>query len=106
MQFQTIRRNSLAKIRSILAKAVLIKDYQDDGQDATAQKVTIDSVMALAPRFKNVYTDDRGVLVISLGGNYTITAYPSVAVAKHALTAQAFAKYFPNVAAEIIGGNA
>lgn len=90
----TIRKNNLKAIRAILDKAALIKSFSDDGQDSTSGKITAADAMQLAPRFKRVHTDNHGTLVISLGGSYTITAYPSIAVAKHCLVPQAFAKYF------------
>lgn len=94
----TIRKNNVKAIRAILDGAALVKSYQDDGQDATSARIAVDAVMALAPRFKKVYADNHGTLVISLGGTYTITAYPSIAVAKHCLVPQAFDKYFPSAA--------
>ena len=90
----TIRKNNLKAIRALLDKAALVKSFSDDGQDSTSGKITADAAMALAPRFKRVYTDNHGTLLISLGGTFTITAYPSIAVAKHCLVPQAFAKYF------------
>ena len=95
--YQTIRRNSLAKIRAILEKAVLIKGHvYDDTTGGDSKVFTLEEVMAKAPRFKSVDLETAtGTLKISLGGNDNFYAYPSVEAARKSLTPIAFAKYFP-----------
>lgn len=95
--YQTIRRNSLAKIRAILEKAVLIKGHvYDDMTGGDSKRFTLEEVMAKADRFRKVDLDTlTGTLKISLGGNDTFDAYPSIEAARKTLTAIAFAKYFP-----------
>lgn len=94
--YQTIRKNSLTKIRAILRMAVLIKGHvYDDMTGGESATVTIDQVMAKADRFDRVYTDEVGRLHIHLCGSDYFDAYPSVEAARKSLTADAFAKYFP-----------
>lgn len=94
--YTTIRRNSLAKIRAILTKAVLLKGHvYDDMTGGESARVTVDQIMAKADSFDRVYTDEVGRLHIHLCGSNYFDAYPSIEAAKKSLTPEAFAKYFP-----------
>lgn len=95
---KTIRRNSLKTISALVSGMALCTRYRDDGMDATKSRLTADEVMALAPRFENVYLRDDGCLSIGICSHVDfITCYPTREVAQRLLTADAFRRYFPEV---------
>lgn len=98
MATQTIRRNSIAKIRALLEQAVLIRRYYDDGQDCQTDRATAEQILALAERFRRVTLSDDGLLQIEIHMNHFYSIYLSHAAARRNLTAQAIAKYFPDQA--------
>jgi hypothetical protein len=95
--YTTIRKNSLAKIRAILDKAVLITRFShsfDDDGSSTNQVVTAERVMDVSKTWVAVNVDERGVMNVRFsGGHYT--AFPSIEAARHTLVPEAFARYFP-----------
>ena len=92
----TIRRNNIKKISALVAGMALCTRYRDDGMDATNSRLTADEVMALAPRFENVYLRDDGCLSIGICSHVDfVTCYPTQDVGRRLLTAEAFRRYFP-----------
>lgn len=99
----TIRKNATKRIEGVLRAAVLVREFKTDDMDDYSGKCTVEHVMSfLSDRMcgiDRVYLDDSGSLHLVIHQNWSFTAYPSIAVARHQLTAPAFAKYFPAEAA-------
>jgi hypothetical protein len=97
----TIPKNSVKWIRAFLEKAALIIRHYDNEVTCKDGSVSIDEVMKVAERFERVRLDGRGILYITIHHNHSYEAYPSVEVARKAMTTYAFAQLLPEQAATV-----
>jgi hypothetical protein len=104
MAYERIRCNAFKKIESILATAVLVKEFYQDDWDRTGRgKITAADVMKAGREsgFQSVYQDGE-ILNLMVHMNWTFTAYQSIEAARKNLTPIAFAKYFPELAEAMV----